>query len=77
MSVEFKGFEDIYKNLQNQLSEQALSRVTNKALIAGAKEVSKAVSDEFEDFKDTGASQEEIVIGKVTSSNGYKSVLVG
>ncbi|AOH53349.1 hypothetical protein ABE28_003215 [Peribacillus muralis] len=77
MSVEFKGFEDIYKNLQNQLSEQALSRVTNKALIAGAKEVSKAVSDEFDDFKDTGASQDEIVIGKVTSSNGYKSVLVG
>ncbi|WP_260286359.1 hypothetical protein [Peribacillus aracenensis] len=77
MSVEFKGFEDVYKKLQKQLSEQALSRVSNKALMAGANVVSKAVSDEFEAFKDQGWSQEEIVVGKVTSKNGFKSILVG
>lgn len=77
MSVEFRGFEEIQKKLQAQLSEQALGRVQNKALTAGAHEVSKAISKEFVEFKDTGASEEEIVVGKVTSKNGFKSVLVG
>lgn len=39
MSVEFRGFEEVYKKLQNQLSEQALGRVSNKALTAGAQVV--------------------------------------
>ncbi|MFB6800450.1 HK97 gp10 family phage protein [Peribacillus butanolivorans] len=77
MSVEFRGFEEIQKKLQEILSEQSLSRVQNKALTAGAHEVSKEISKEFVEFKDTGASQDEIVVGKVTSRNGFKSILVG
>jgi hypothetical protein len=77
MSVEFKGFEEVYKNLQNQLSEQALGRVSSKALTAGAHVVAATISKEFEKFKDTGASEEEIIVGKVTNQNGFKSVLVG
>lgn len=77
MSVEFKGFEDVYTKLQDQLSEQALGRASSKALTAGAHVVAATLSQEFEKFKDTGASEDEIIVGKVTNQNGFKSVLVG
>ncbi|MDQ7860602.1 hypothetical protein RCO48_04565 [Peribacillus frigoritolerans] len=60
MSVEFKGFEEVYKNLQKQLSEQALGRVSSKALTAGAHVVAATISQEFEKFKDTGPPRKKL-----------------
>lgn len=77
MSVEITGIDAIQKKLQEKLSEKALNRVQNAALKAGANEVVEELSKELIQFKDTGATVEEITVGKVTSKGGFKHILVG
>ncbi|WP_146548768.1 HK97 gp10 family phage protein [Rummeliibacillus suwonensis] len=77
MSIKFNGFDEVLKELEKQMKSSQLSKVTNKALEKGAEVVKKEVVKEFEKFKDTGASIEEIVISKVSVRGGEKSVKLG
>lgn len=77
MSVIITGIDAIQKNLQRQMSEIALGRVQTSALKAGAAEVAVELSNELSKFKDTGATVDEITIGKVTTHHGFKHILVG
>lgn len=77
MSVKFNGFDDVIKELEKQMNPRQVSKVTNKALQVGAEVVKDGVVGEFEKFKDTGASIDEIVISKVGTHDGVKSIKLG
>ena len=77
MSVEFRGFDEIQKKLQEQLSEKNLKKVTDKALLKGADVVKKELEKGLKTFEDTGATGDELVIGKPVTKKGYRLVKLG
>lgn len=77
MNVKFNGFDDVLKELEKQINPRQVSKVTNEALQAGAEIVKDRVVGEFEKFKDTGASIDEIVISKVGTRDGVKTIKLG
>ena len=77
MSVKFNGFDDVLKELEKQMKPRQLSKVTNDALEKGAEVVKEEVVKELKKFEDTGASIEEIVISKVSTRDGVKTIRLG
>ena len=77
MSVEFRGFEEIQKRLQQQLSEKNLQKITDKALLKGSEVVKKEVLQGLETFEDSGATIDELTVGKPISKKGYRMVKLG
>lgn len=77
MSVKFNGFDEVLKELEKQMNPSQVSKFTNEALQAGAEVVKDEVVKEFKKFKNTGASIEEIVISKVSTREGVKTVKLG
>lgn len=77
MSVKFNGFDDVIKELEKQMNSRQVSKVTNEALQAGAEVVKNEVVKEFIKFKDTGSSIEEIVVSKVGTKDGVKTIKLG
>lgn len=77
MSVEFRGFDEIQKKLQQQLSEKNLKKVTDKALLKGAEVVKKEVLKGLDTFEDTGGTIDELIVGKPVTKKGYRLVKLG
>lgn len=64
MSVEISGLSKLQKELEKRFGQQNMQRVSDRALLAGAKVFVKELESQFESFKDTGASIEEITISE-------------
>lgn len=76
LTVEVKGIEKVVAELNRKFSKEALDKITDKALIAGARVIKDELRKNFELFKDTGASRDEITISKPMILNGTKSILI-
>jgi HK97 gp10 family phage protein len=76
MSVTVKGLNKVLMDLEKQLGEKVVDHVANEALTLGAKEFAKELEKEFEGFKDTGESIEEITVGKYENIRGLRRVRV-
>ncbi|PWU68315.1 hypothetical protein [Gracilibacillus dipsosauri] len=76
MSVKIKGLPKLLAQLEQKLGQQALQRISDKALIEAANEFVKVLKQEFEKFKDTGASIEEITITGPYWENGVRTIKV-
>lgn len=76
MSVKVKGLPKLLAQLEQKLGQQALQRISDKALIEAANEFVKVLKQEFEKFKDTGASIEEITITGPYWENGVRTIKV-
>lgn len=76
MSVKIKGLPKLLNELESKLGEQAMLRISDKALMDAAKEFVKALEAEFARFKDTGASIEEITIKGPELINGVRTVTI-
>ena len=76
LTVEVKGIEKVVAELNRKFSKEALDKITDKALIAGARVIKDELRKNFELFKDTGASRDEITISKPMIINGTKSILI-
>ncbi|HEY4601258.1 MAG TPA: hypothetical protein VIG73_08315 [Cerasibacillus sp.] len=64
MSVEFTGVNKLLSELERKLGKSNIQRVSDKALTEGAKVFVAELKRQFETFKDTGASIDEITISK-------------
>lgn len=62
MSVNIRGQKELVAEIEKRLGKEAARRISDKALKAGAKVFVKELKKQFETFKDTGASIEEVTI---------------
>lgn len=62
MSVEIRGEEKVLEELEKKLGKESMQHAIDKALLGGANMFVKELKKQFETFKDTGASIEEITV---------------
>lgn len=62
MSVEIKGIPEVLNKLESVYGKQAMQAKSDKALNEASEFFIKALKKEFESFKDTGASIEEMTV---------------
>lgn len=76
MSVKITGLEKLLNNLEKRYGQQNMQSVSDKALLAGAKIFVKELKSQFESFKDTGASIDEITISEPMWLGNVRTVKV-
>ncbi|EAC9862515.1 hypothetical protein LP21_03255 [Listeria monocytogenes] len=76
MSVEVTGVEELERQLVSLFGRENLPQLVDPALVAGAALVAKTLKSEFVQFKDTGASIDEINIEKPSYDKGVRSIKI-
>lgn len=76
MSVEVKGLSTLLNELEKRYGQKNMQRISDKALIDGAKVFVRELENQFRSFKDTGASIEEITISDPMTIGGVRTVKV-
>ena len=76
MSVEVKGEEAVLRELERRLTGARALAIQDRALIAGAKVFVEELKRQFESFKDTGASLNEITISEPETVGGERRVSI-
>ncbi|HFO1583957.1 TPA: hypothetical protein ACHHGO_001825 [Staphylococcus aureus] len=72
MSVEIKGIPEVLKKLESVYGKQSMQAKSDRALNEASEFFIKALKKEFESFKDTGASIEEMTKSKPYTRDGKK-----
>lgn len=76
MGVEIRGTEKVLEALEKKLGRESMQQVLDKALLDGANVFVKELKSQFETFKDTGASIEEITVTGPMWEGGERVVKV-
>jgi HK97 gp10 family phage protein len=76
VSVNIRGLDNLLKDLEKRLGKERVQTISDAALIDGAKVFVKELKSQFESFKDTGASIDEITISKPMYVGGVRTVKV-
>jgi len=76
VSVEIKGMDALLKELERKLGKANIQRVTDRALVKAADVFVKELKRQFQSFKDTGASIDEITLSSVRTVNGARTITV-
>ncbi|WP_424474833.1 hypothetical protein [Oceanobacillus kimchii] len=76
MSVKIRGLDKVLNQLEQKLGEQAMQRISDKALMDAAKEFVRTLRVEFESFRDKGGSIEEITLKGPVTINRIRTVIV-
>ncbi|WP_026572498.1 hypothetical protein [Bacillus sp. UNC438CL73TsuS30] len=76
MSVNIRGNNALLAELERRLGAMATQRISDKALKKGAEVFVEELKRQFESFKKTGASIEEITISEPTWSGRTRVVKV-
>lgn len=76
MSVNLTGIDQIQRELERRLGTQAIQRISDKALMRASQVFVKELKSQFQSFKDTGASIEEITLTEPYWKNGVRLVTV-
>lgn len=62
MSVKISGLSKLQSEIKNRLGPQKMEKIVDGSLLSGAKVFEKELKQNFESFRDTGASVDEITI---------------
>ncbi|CAK6472669.1 hypothetical protein BFRIG_01876 [Peribacillus frigoritolerans] len=76
MSVKIKGEKALIADLERRLGKMKAQQVSDKALKRGAQVFIKELKSQFESFKDTGASIEEMTISEPMWVSGVRTIKV-
>lgn len=76
MTVKLKGMKELERALEWKYGRQKMKKITDKALIAGGQVIIKEIQGNFQSFKDTGASIDEVTLSKPYSLNGVQTIKV-
>jgi len=74
MSVNITGNSQLLRQLEQHLGEQRIQQISDRALLAGADVFVRELKQQFETFKDTGESIEEITISEPMTVSGVRTV---
>lgn len=64
MSVKISGLSKLQAELENRLGQKKMEKIVDDALLSGAKVFKKELQQNFESFRDSGASIDEITISE-------------
>jgi len=76
MSVNITGIDQIQRELERRLGTQALQRISDKALTKASQLFVKELKSQFQSFKDTGASIEEITLTEPYWKDGVRTITI-
>lgn len=76
MSVKVTGQKQLLAELEKRIGKAKMQQVSDSALKAGAGVFVKELRSQFQTFKDTGASIDEITISEPTTIAGARTVKV-
>lgn len=76
MSVNLNGLNEVMNNLERRLGKERARQVSDQALKDGAKVFVRELKLQFENFKDTGASIEEITVSEPMWLAGNRTIRV-
>lgn len=76
MSMKITGMNKLLADIEKHLGKAKMKRVTDAALTAGAKVFVTELKRQFETFRDTGASKDEITISKPYTKGGVRMISV-
>ena len=76
MSVKIKGQKKLLADLEQRFGAKHVQRISDMALIKGAQVFKKELETQFQSFRDTGASIDEITISEPMISNGTRMVKI-
>lgn len=70
------GVDQTNAELERRLGARAMSQAVDRSLIKGAEVIKSELETNFESFKDTGASKNEITISKPMTLAGKRTVVI-
>lgn len=76
MGVELKGEAALMQELERRFGQARTDRISDAALEAGAKVFKDELKRQFETFKDTGASIDEITVSSPRTVGGKRQVSI-
>lgn len=76
LNVKVNGVEEVNRELERRLGGKSMERILDKALLSGAAVIKRELERNFDSFKDTGASKDEITISKPMTLNGTRTVVI-
>jgi HK97 gp10 family phage protein len=76
MSVQIKGMEKMLADLEKRFGEEKVRKISDQALKDGAKVFVNELKNQFESFKDTGASIDEIKISRPVYVKGIRTIKI-
>lgn len=76
LDVKIEGVDKLNKELERRFGGKSLERIVDKALTNGAEVIKRELEKNFDTFKDTGASKDEITISKPMTLNGERTVVI-
>ena len=76
MKAEIKGQKQLMADLERRLGPTVMKRKVDAAITAGAKVFVKELKQQFQTFRDTGASIDEITISEPFWMDGVRTVRV-
>jgi hypothetical protein len=76
MSVNIRGQSELIANLERRLGKIRTQQISDRALKRGAQFFVRELKSQFESFKDTGASIEEITISDPIWVAGVRTIKI-
>lgn len=76
MSVSIKGQKKLLAELEKKYGPKNIQRISDKALLKGAQVFVEELKSQFERFRATGASIEEITISQPVTLSGARAVRI-
>lgn len=77
MTVELKGLEEVLKNLEEKLGPKKVDRVVKKTLNDAGEDFRKGLAKAVSSYKDTGATEDEVVVSNARKQGGKHIVKAG
>jgi HK97 gp10 family phage protein len=76
MSVNVTGLNRLIADLENRFGVSHVQTISDQALKAGAQAFVAELKSQFQSFKDTGASIDEITISEPTTVAGVRTIKI-
>jgi hypothetical protein len=76
MSVEIQGLSELLTDLDRRLGPQRTQQISDLALKQASRIFESALKSEFQTFKDTGASHDEITFTEPYDKDGARTITV-
>ena len=76
LKIDIEGVDETIFALERKFGKGGINKIVDKALLAGAEVIKKELERNFETFKQTGASKDEITISEPMTLQGKRTVLI-
>jgi hypothetical protein len=77
MTVEIKGMDEVLSNLEKKLGTRAVNKVSKEALNIAGRYMAVQLKSAVSSYRDTGATVNEIVVGKSKLVGGIRKIGIG